>query len=108
MQEARAAGCQTAAEAYRYIEQKRRKTEESALRIRESSQAGPSGKVLQKPNHLKGELDGSPLGPVRGSMDLHSGTKDSSLAMQSMAISLDDWDITGLAGADLLSETVRM
>ncbi|PON55049.1 Transcriptional adaptor [Trema orientale] len=107
LKEARAAGCQTAAEANRFIAQKRRKSEESALRIRESSQAGPSGKVLQKPNHLKGELDGSPRGVVRGSMDLHPGTKDSSLAMKSIASSLDDWDITGFAGADLLSETEK-
>ena len=106
MQEARAAGCQTAAEANRFIAEKRRKTEETALRIRESSEAGPSGKGLQKPNHLKGELDGSPLGVVRGSMDLHPGNKDSSLAIQSITSSLDDWDITGLAGADLLSDTV--
>ncbi|PON46048.1 Transcriptional adaptor [Parasponia andersonii] len=107
LKEARAAGCQTAAEANRFIAQKRRKSEESALRIRESSLAGPSGKVMQKPNHLKGELDGSPRGVVRGSMDLHPSSKDSSLAMQSIASSLDDWDITGFAGADLLSETEK-
>uniref|UniRef100_A0A803QRB1 Transcriptional adapter n=3 Tax=Cannabis sativa TaxID=3483 RepID=A0A803QRB1_CANSA len=106
LKEARAVGCQTAAEANKFIQQKR-SNEESALRIRESFQAGPSGKVLHKPGHIKEELDGSPLGLVRGSIDLHSSTKDPSLAMQSVANSLDHWDITGLAGADLLSETEK-
>lgn len=109
LKEARAAGCQTADEANRFIEfeKKRKEAEEAALRIKESSQAGPSGKVLQKPDHLKGELDGSPQVLVRGAMDLNPGSKDSSLGMRSIASSLDDWDITGFTGADLLSETEK-
>ncbi|PON55396.1 Homeodomain-like [Parasponia andersonii] len=96
LKEAQAAGFQTAAEANRVIAQRRTKTEEIALEL---------GRDLRlKPNHLKGELDGSPRGVVRGSMDLHPSTKDSSLATQSIASSLDDWDITGFAGADLLSD----
>ncbi|EXB98283.1 Transcriptional adapter ADA2 [Morus notabilis] len=107
LKEARAAGCRTADEAKTFIEQKRKEAEETALRIKEGSQAGPSVKVLQKPNHLKGELDGSPRGLVRGATDLNPSNKDSSLAMRSIASSLDDWDITGFAGADLLSETEK-
>ncbi|KAL5540241.1 hypothetical protein UlMin_044481 [Ulmus minor] len=101
LQEARAAGCRTAAEANRFIEQKRKKeAEESALRMKESSQAGGNGKVLQKSNSLKGELEGSPRGLVRGpSTGLHP--------TQSMMFSLENWDINGLTGADLLSETEK-
>lgn len=111
MQEARAAGCQTAAEANRFIEQKRKKeAEESAQRVKEIVLAGPSGKVLQRPNHLKGEVDGSPCGVIRGLTGFHPGGKDSSstITKQAFSSSLDDWDITGFLGANLLSESVRM
>ncbi|VVA12862.1 PREDICTED: mRNAional [Prunus dulcis] len=82
LQDARTAGCRTAAEASRYLEEKRKKkTEESSLRIKESSQAGLSGKGLQI----------SPWGPFKGSTAISS--------------SLDYWDITGPFGADLLSQT---
>ncbi|XP_059662873.1 transcriptional adapter ADA2-like [Cornus florida] len=110
LQEARAAGCRTSAEAERYIAQKRKKeVEESSRRVKESTQAGPSGKFLQRANHLKGELDGSPTGGARGSTGLDSSGKDSSstTAGQSISSSLDDWDISGFIGADLLSETEK-
>ncbi|XP_062101691.1 transcriptional adapter ADA2a-like isoform X2 [Humulus lupulus] len=107
LKEARAVGCQTAAEADKFIQQKRRKSEESALTIRESGHAGPSGKVLEKLTHLNGGLDGSPRCLVRGSMDIHTGAKDSSIAMHSISSSSNDWDIAGLAGANLLSETEK-
>lgn len=105
MQEARATGCRTAAEANGFIEQKRKEAEESAQRVKESMQAGPSGKVLQKPNHL----DSSPRGVVRASTAFCPGGKDlsSTDAKQTISSFLDKWDITGFVGADLLSETVR-
>lgn len=107
MQQARAAGCRTAEEANRFIEEKRRKeAEESALRIKESLQAGPSGKGLPKPSNAKGEVDASsPRGLTRGSTSL--SVKDSTLTTGPIASSLDDWDIAGLIGSELLSETVR-
>ncbi|XP_015900773.1 transcriptional adapter ADA2 isoform X2 [Ziziphus jujuba] len=110
LQQARAAGCRTANEANRFIEQKRkRETEESALRIKESSQAGPSGKGLQKPNHVKGEADcNSPRGLARGSTSLHLGGKESTLTTQPIiASSLDNWDISGLRGSELISDTEK-
>lgn len=81
MQEARAAGCRTAAEANRFIEQKREKEAEESLQRMESAQAGPCGKVFPRPNYLKNEADGS-------------------------LSKLDDWDIGDFPGAQLLSETV--
>ncbi|XP_042520592.1 transcriptional adapter ADA2-like isoform X2 [Macadamia integrifolia] len=110
LQEARAAGCQTPSEADRFIEQKRKKeAEENNRRVKESSQVGPDGKVLQRISRPKGEADGSPQGGVNGSMGLDSGGKDSSSTTfkQAISSSLDDWDITGYPGTDLLSETEK-
>ncbi|TYJ36826.1 hypothetical protein E1A91_A05G335200v1 [Gossypium mustelinum] len=99
LQEARAAGCRTAAEANKFIEQKRKKeAEENAQRLKESVQAGPSGKVL---------LHGSPRGIVRGSTGLQPFSKESSTVLGQTTLStLDDWDITGFIGADLLSDSL--
>ncbi|XP_042479356.1 transcriptional adapter ADA2-like isoform X2 [Macadamia integrifolia] len=108
LQEARSAGCRLSAEADRYIEQKRKKeAEENARRVKESTQSGPSGKVLQRINRPKGEPDGSPRGGVKGSMGLDSSGKDqsSTVVKQATACALDDWDIMGYPGTDLLSET---
>ncbi|MBA0624560.1 hypothetical protein Godav_009902 [Gossypium davidsonii] len=98
--EARAAGCRTAAEANKFIEQKRKKeAEENAQRLKESVQAGPSGKVL---------LHGSPRGIVRGSTGLQPFSKESSTVLGQTTLStLDDWDITGFIGADLLSDSEK-
>lgn len=100
LQEARAAGCRTAAEANKFIEQKRKKeAEENAQRLKESVQAGPSGKVL---------LHGSPRGIVRGSTGLQPFSKESSTVLGLTTLStLDDWDITGFIGADLLSDSEK-
>ncbi|BBG99896.1 homolog of yeast ADA2 2A [Prunus dulcis] len=93
LQEARTAGCRTAAEASRYLEEKRKKeNEESNLRIKESSQAGKGLQI-------------SPRGAFKGSTGLHPVSKDSFSTTQAISSSLDYWDITGLVGADLLSET---
>lgn len=104
MQEAQTAGCRTSSEAQRFIEQKRKEAEENAQRVKENGQAGPSGKVLQRPNSLKGEFEVTPHGVARGSTSLQPFGNDS---YSTIASSLEDWDITGFAGADLLSETVR-
>ncbi|MBA0566764.1 hypothetical protein Golob_011550 [Gossypium lobatum] len=100
LQEARAAGCRTAAEANKFIEQKRKKeAEENAQRLKESVQAGPSGKVL---------LHGSPRGIVRSSTGLQPFSKESSTVLGQTTLStLDDWDITGFIGADLLSDSEK-
>lgn len=112
MQEARAAGCRTSAEAERYFEEKGKKeAEESAQGVKDTPQAGPSGgKDLQSVNTAKGELDGSPQGGLRGPTFLEPGIKDSSSANTGHAIvrPQDVWDITGFPGEDLLSETVRI
>ncbi|KAJ6674557.1 TRANSCRIPTIONAL ADAPTER ADA2B [Salix viminalis] len=104
LQEARAAGCQTAGEAQGFIDQKRKKeAEENAQRAKECMPAGPAGKLFQKPNNL----DSSPRGAVRCSTVFHPGGNDSSsmIAKQAISSSLDEWDITGFLGADLLSES---
>ncbi|XP_011010466.1 PREDICTED: transcriptional adapter ADA2a isoform X1 [Populus euphratica] len=104
LQEARAAGCRTAGEAQGFIEQKRKKeAEENAQRAKESMQAGPAGKLLPKPNHL----DSSPHGAVKCSTIFHPGGNDSSpmIAKQAISSTLDEWDIAGFQGADLLSES---
>ncbi|KAE8653717.1 Transcriptional adapter ADA2 [Hibiscus syriacus] len=100
LQEARAAGCRTTAEANKFIEQKRKKeTEKNAQRLEENVQAGPSGKVL---------LHGNPRGIVRGSTGLQPFGKESSTVMGQTTLStLDDWDITGFIGADLLSDSEK-
>ncbi|KAI3525317.1 hypothetical protein L1887_04014 [Cichorium endivia] len=107
LQEARAAGCRTSADAERYIEQKRkREAEENARRMNSNNnnninnnniQPGPSGKFLQRANHLKGDLDGSP----------HGGKDSSSTGGGLQIASLDDWDVTGHLGADLLNEAEK-
>ncbi|XP_021895421.1 transcriptional adapter ADA2a-like [Carica papaya] len=107
LQEARAAGCRTVAEANRFIEEKRKKDdEESAHRLKEGIQISQSGKVLQRTNNLKGEVDGSPRGAAKG---LQPFGKDSSSTTtgQAISISLDDWDINAFLGADLLSDTEK-
>ncbi|PIN20368.1 Histone acetyltransferase complex SAGA/ADA, subunit ADA2 [Handroanthus impetiginosus] len=110
LQEARAAGCRTSAEAERYIEQKiKRETEENARRVKESSQAGPSGKYLQRVNHHKGEQDTSPWGGNNNPSILDPGGKDSlSNTGRLMGSDIaDDWDVTGFEGADMLSEAEK-
>ncbi|XP_031394515.1 transcriptional adapter ADA2a isoform X1 [Punica granatum] len=83
LQEARAAGCRTAAEANKFIDDKReREAEESSQRAKESAQAGPSSKVLPRLNYSKSEVDGIPM-------------------------ELLDWDISDFPGAELLSETEK-
>lgn len=88
----------------------KKETEEGALRIKESSQAGTSGKGLQKPNHVKGEEDCNIRhGLARGSTNLNLGSKEETSRTQPIiGISLDNWDITGLLGSELLSDTVRL
>ncbi|GKV20822.1 hypothetical protein SLEP1_g30885 [Rubroshorea leprosula] len=100
LQEARAAGCRTAVEASKFIEQKRKKeAEENALRLKESTQTGPAG---------KGPLHGGPQGFVQGSTGLQPFSRDSSNAAEQVILnSIDDWDITEFIGADLLSETEK-
>ncbi|XP_057506712.1 transcriptional adapter ADA2-like isoform X1 [Actinidia eriantha] len=100
LQEARAAGCRTSAQAERYIEEKRKKeAEESAHKLKDSAPAGPSDKFLQRANHLKGEPDSSPRGNARDSSFTNAGQANSSF--------LENWDISGFLGADLLSDTEK-
>lgn len=96
LQEARAAGCTTTTEANRFIEEKRKKeAEENLVRL---NHGGPgstvAGKALKSPRGLHRNLQ--PFG-------------SDSLSKTTLPIicsSLDNWDVSGLLGADLLSETV--
>ncbi|XP_027932093.1 transcriptional adapter ADA2b-like isoform X2 [Vigna unguiculata] len=99
LQEARIAGCVTAGDGYRFIEQKRTKEAESSS-CKESGQIGTSANTLQRPNNLKGELDSSPRGLQKGTAALFADS-----AIQAITKSLEEWDISGFAGAEFLSES---
>ncbi|XP_077222100.1 transcriptional adapter ADA2-like [Tasmannia lanceolata] len=110
LQEYRAAGCRTMADAELYEAQKRKgESEENVRKAMEGGQLVASGKVPQRANPLmnkeKGESDGNPK--MKGSTGSESGAKDSSSTTiaQATTKSLLEWDITGLPGAELLSET---
>lgn len=82
MQEGRAAGCRTSAEADRYLEQKRRRVaEENAQRAKESGQGVPNA-------FMPSDSTVRPAGPAASS-------------------SVNEMDVTGCNGADLLSENVK-
>lgn len=95
LQEARAAGCYTSAQAERYIAQKRK------------NEAEESTRKLRRVNHLNGEPDNSLQGNALESSVIDSTGKDTTTAGQAISSSLDCWDITGFPGADLLSETEK-
>ncbi|GFP84885.1 transcriptional adapter ada2, partial [Phtheirospermum japonicum] len=110
LQEARAAGCRTSAEAERFIEQKmKREIEENSRRVKEHSQAGPGGKYLQRMNHHKGEQDIISSGGNKSPSVLDPVGKDSSSNTKGLDGSdvSDKWDVTGFLGADLLSEAEK-
>ncbi|KAJ6700322.1 TRANSCRIPTIONAL ADAPTOR 2 ADA2 -RELATED [Salix purpurea] len=91
LKEAQAAGCRTAAEADRYLEQKRKKeAEENSRRLKDNAQVGPS-------NH----------GAPNAFMPSESAGKDSSTrpAGQGSASYANGLDITGFYETQLLSET---
>lgn len=94
MQEARAAGCRTSAEADRYLEHKRKKdAEENARRAKESGQVGPSSQ------------GGPNLFVSSESVDKDSNSRPAGQATSSSA---SDMDIMGFYGSDLLSEAVSI
>lgn len=94
MQEARAAGCRTSAEADRYLEQKRRReAEESSHRAKDGVQGGPGGQAA--PNSFM----------ASESVGKDSNSRPTAQASSSYA---KDLDIMGFAETQLLSETVRM
>ena len=87
--------------------EKKRTKEAEPSACKESGQIGTSAKTLQRPNSLKGEVDSSPQGLQKGTAALFAGAKDSPPAIQVFTRSLEEWDISGFAGAELLSESVR-
>jgi len=87
LQEARAAGCRSSVEADRYLAHKRRKeSEESACRARESAHVVPNNHGVQ--NALM--------------------SPDSAGTRPAGSSSVNEMDATGYYGADLLSEAVRI
>ncbi|XP_057542670.1 transcriptional adapter ADA2-like [Amaranthus tricolor] len=91
LQEAWAAGCRTSAEADTFFGRKRKiEAEERARKLRESIEAGPGGKIL-----------------LRTSKDFVNKDPISTTTGQFMTNSLDEWDITGFPGADMLSESEK-
>ncbi|XP_065033498.1 transcriptional adapter ADA2-like isoform X2 [Musa acuminata AAA Group] len=117
LQECQAAGCRTLAEAKAYTEQKqKRELEASTQNSKENTQVLSGSKLVQKANRPlnkeKGENDGSLRNTIdnykiKGVTGLDSGGKDSlsTATGQISARSFDEWDITGLPGTELLSET---
>ncbi|WCJ35332.1 Transcriptional adapter ADA2 [Euphorbia peplus] len=110
LQEARAAGCRTAGELSKYIEEKQKKEAyEGASKVKESSLAGPSNKVLQRLTSLKGEVDGSTRSIVKGPIGVDTGVGDSSSTVaKQISSTINDWDISGFLGADLLSDSEKL
>ncbi|MED6159748.1 hypothetical protein PIB30_045142 [Stylosanthes scabra] len=99
LQEARAAGCRTSAEVYKFIEQKKKEAEQRVGR--ENSHVGIGAKMLPRPNHLKGELDRNSQGLDKDT----TGAKYVAATIQDLSRSLEEWDISGFTGAELLSES---
>ena len=97
LQEARTAGCRTTSDANRFIEEKRKKEAEESmlLRLNHGAPGSIAGKTLKSPRGLPRNLHpfGSDSLPKVTPPRIYSG--------------LDTWDVDGLLGADLLSETVR-
>lgn len=87
IQEARAAGCRSSAEADRYLEQKRREGDDGANR-KENSQAGPSSQESLS---------------VSDSFGTYSTTTSAG-----QANSWTDLDFVPISGANLLSESVSV
>ncbi|CAJ2668325.1 unnamed protein product [Trifolium pratense] len=104
LQEARIAGCVTAADAYQFVEQKRANEAEQGDN-KDSGQIGTSGKTSQRPNFPKVELGSSPHGIHKGTTASFPGIKDAPAAMQAITRSLEEWDISDFDGAELLSES---
>ncbi|XP_057431057.1 transcriptional adapter ADA2a [Lotus japonicus] len=97
LQEARLAGCVTAAKAQEFIEHKRTKEAEEKG-CKGIGHIGTGAKTLQKSNYLKGELDSSLQG-------LHKDSRPT--VMEAITRSLEEWDISGFEGAELLSESEK-
>lgn len=97
MQEARTAGCRTTSEANRFIEEKRKKEAEESvlLRLNHGAPGSIAGKTLKSPRGLPRNLQ--PFG----------SDSLSKVTPPIIYSGLDNWDVDGLLGADLLSETVR-
>ncbi|XP_006407803.2 transcriptional adapter ADA2a [Eutrema salsugineum] len=96
LQDARAAGCRTSTDANRFIEEKRKKeAEESWLRQNHGAPGSIASKTLKSPRGLPRNLQ--PFGSV----------SLSKVTLPIISSSLDDWDVSGLLGADLLSETEK-
>ncbi|XP_074272552.1 transcriptional adapter ADA2b-like isoform X2 [Silene latifolia] len=93
LKEAKTAGCRTSSEAEIYIRQKRkREAEENARKMKDTIEGGSGGKGLLRTSHPR-----------------EFGIKDSSSTAPEYptARSLDDWDVSGFQGADLLTETEK-
>ncbi|KAL6495062.1 hypothetical protein OROGR_030744 [Orobanche gracilis] len=109
--EARAAGCRTSAEAEIFIKQKMKsEIEENSRRLKEHSQAGPSGKYLQRMNDHKREQDITTYsGGNKSSSILDPGEKGTLSNIKEFvgADVSDNWDVSGFLGADLLSDAEK-
>ncbi|CAH8337531.1 unnamed protein product [Eruca vesicaria subsp. sativa] len=96
LQEARAAGCTTTTKFNRFIEEKRKKKAEFfLLQLNHGGQGNVAGKALKSPRGLQRNLQSF------GSDSLSKAT------FPIICSSLDNWGVSGLLGADLLSETEK-
>ncbi|KAL1212006.1 Transcriptional adapter ADA2a [Cardamine amara subsp. amara] len=96
LQEARTAGYRTTSEANRFIEEKRKKeSEESVMRLNQGAPGSIAGKTLKSPRGLPKNLQ--PFG----------SDSLSKITLPRICSSLDNWDVSGLLGTDLLSETEK-
>ncbi|CAA6657304.1 unnamed protein product [Spirodela intermedia] len=116
LQECKAAGCRTRADADAYLAEKaKRELESSGRKVREAGQVSTGSKGPQRTNRTvnreKGEYDGSPRSTIdsqkaKGGGGLDAGGRDLTPGSAGpLGVKSEDWDITGLPGADLLSES---
>lgn len=99
-------------EAERFRAQKRLQ-ESEANKPRESGSEVPSSKMAQKSNRPMNREKGESEGSVQAVVDSHQKIKGVSTGVvngkdlsSTIPKSLDEWDVTGLPGAELLSDNV--
>lgn len=101
------------AEAERYRAE-RRLQESEANKPRESGSEAQSSKIVQKSNRPMNREKGESEGSVQAVVDGHQKIKGVTTGVvvngkdlsSTIAKSFDEWDVTGLPGAELLSDNV--
>lgn len=109
LQDARAAGCRTSADAERFVAKKRKlESNGNGIEVKENHPTGSGGKSMHRVTHSS-DKDQSPGVQTGTPIASEHGLKDVSLTKSEVLISnnIDKWDVRGFLGAELLSETEK-